>query len=367
MTSEVVYFLRELVRVKSFSGDEGELASLIKEELGRIGIDRVWTDEVGNVIAEIRGGDNGLLLFDAHMDTVPEGDLRNWRRDPFSADVVEGHVYGRGSVDMKGGLAAMVHSTSLVGEEDADLVYAFVVHEEDQEGFGIRHVIDSLGKRPDLVVLGEPTSLNLSRGHRGRAEVLVTLMGRTAHSSMPELGENCLHKICAYLSELRDLEMNSHPLLGEGSVEPVDVEVSPGTIPVIPDRCMILLDRRTVPGETKEYVEAQLGGRVVRRRLRCYTGYEEDVEAWFPAWVNEDPSLGGLARILGGELMVWRFGTDGSYTAGEAGIPTIGYGPGNQEMAHQPNEMVPIKEVERAVKGYAEIVRWFSSLRRTSR
>ncbi len=366
MTSEVVSFLRELVRVKSLSGDEGELASLIKEELSRIGVDSVWTDEVGNVIAEIRGGGSGLLLFDAHMDTVPEGDLRNWGRDPFSADVVEGCVYGRGSVDMKGGLAAIVHSASLVGEEDVDLVYAFVVHEEDQEGFGVRHVIDSLDRRPDLVVLGEPTSLNLARGHRGRAEVLVTLRGKTAHSSMPELGENCLHKFCSYLSELRDMEMNSHPLLGEGSVAPVKVEVSPGMIPVIPDTCSILLDRRTVPGETKEYVEAQLRGSVVRRRLRCYTGYEEDVEAWFSAWVNEDPSLGELARILEGELMVWRFGTDGSYTAGEAGIPTIGYGPGNQEMAHQPNEMVPIKEVERAVKRYAEIVRWFSSLRRTS-
>ncbi|HDI73471.1 MAG TPA: YgeY family selenium metabolism-linked hydrolase [Candidatus Korarchaeota archaeon] len=361
MASQVVSFLRELVRVKSLSGDEGELASLIKEELDRIGVDRVWTDEVGNVIAEIRGGGDGLLLFDAHMDTVPEGDLRNWRRDPFSADVVEGRVYGRGSVDMKGGLAAMVYSASMVGEEDVDLVYAFVVHEEDQEGFGVRHVIDALDERPDLVVLGEPTSLNLAKGHRGRAEVLVTLRGKTAHSSMPELGENCLHKICVYLSKLRDLEMNSHPLLGEGSVAPVNVEVSPGMVPIIPDRCSVLLDRRTVPGETKEYVEAQLEGSVVKRRLKCYTGYEEEVEAWFPAWVNEDPSLMDLAGRLRSELMIWRFGTDGSYTAGEAGIPTVGYGPGDPEMAHRPNEMVSVREVEKAVEGYVEIVRWFSS------
>ncbi len=359
--SEVVSFLRELVKTRSLSGDEGELASLIREELGRVGVDRAWTDEVGNVIAELRGGGSSLLLFDAHMDTVPEGDLGNWRRDPFSADLIGDHVYGRGSVDMKGGLAALIHSISEVRESDLDVVYAFVVHEEDQEGFGIRHAIDSLDKRPDLVVLGEPTSLNLARGHRGRAEVIVSFRGRTAHSSMPELGENCLPKLCAYLSKLQDMRMNSHPLLGSGSVAPVDVKVSPGMVPVIPDRCSVLLDRRTVPDETKEYVETQLGGNVVKRRLKCYTGYEEDVEAWFPAWVNESPSLGELAHMLGADLIVWRFGTDGSYTAGEAGIPTIGYGPGDQEMAHQPNEMVPIKEVERAVRGYAEIVRWFLS------
>ncbi len=360
-------FLRELVRTRSFSGDEGELASLIRDELRRVGVDRVWIDEAGDVIAEVRGVGSGLVVFDAHMDTVPEGDAKNWRRDPFSADLVEGCVYGRGAVDMKGGLAAIVHSIAEVGETDLDLVYAFVVHEEDHEGFGIRHVIEALGRKPDLVVLGEPTSLNLARGHRGRAEVLVTLEGRTAHSSMPELGDNCLHRLCTYLSELRDSRMASHPLLGEASAAPVNVEVSPGLIPVIPDRCDVLIDRRTVPGETREDVESQLRGRVVTRRLRCYTGYEEDVEAWFPAWVNEDPSLPELARRLGSDLMVWKFGTDGSYTAGEARIPTIGYGPGDQEMAHRPNEMVPIKEVERAVKGYAEIVAWSSSnLPRTS-
>lgn len=361
MSPRVIDFLQRLIRIRSLSGEEGELAGVVREELLRVGVDHAWIDPLGNVVAEVTGSGEGLILFDAHMDTVPAGDAVNWRRDPYSGDLVDGHVYGRGSVDMKGGLAAMVHSIELVGEQEPDLIYAFVVHEEDQEGFGVRHVIESLGRRPDLVVLGEPTSLNLARGHRGRAEVLVELRGKTAHSSMPELGESCLEKVCSYLSGLKALEMPHHPLLGPASVAAVNVEVHPGVIPVIPDTCRILLDRRTLPGETREGVSSQLGGVIVKRRLRCYTGYEEEVEAWFPAWVNEDPSLSSLAERLKSELMIWRFGTDGSYTAGEAGIPTIGYGPGDQEMAHRPNEMVSVREVEKAVEGYVEIVRWFSS------
>ncbi len=360
MPSDVVNFLQRLVRVRSLSGEEVDLAGLVKDELSSVGVDYVWTDEVGNVIAKVSGNGKGPILFDAHMDTVPEGDLANWKRDPFSGDLINGYVYGRGSVDMKSGLAAIVHSIKLVKEGFPDLVYAFVVHEEDQEGFGIRHVIESLG-RPKLVILGEPTSLNLARGHRGRAELVVELKGKTAHSSMPELGKNCLDALCDYMSELKGMSIPTHPILGSASIAAVNVEVSPGVIPVIPDKCRLLLDRRTLPGESRENLERQLRGAIVKRVLRCYTGYKEEVEAWFPAWINEDPNLVELAEKLDAKVMIWRFGTDGSYIAGELGIPTIGYGPGDQEMAHRPNEMVSIGEVERAVKGYAEITEWFSS------
>ncbi len=360
MASDMVSFLQRLVRTRSLSGEEGSLAGLVKDEISSLGVDQVWIDELGNVVAKVSGTGEGPILFDAHMDTVPEGDLANWKKDPFSGELVNGHIYGRGSVDMKGGLAAIAYSIKLVKEGFPDIIYAFVVHEEDHEGFGVRHVIGSLANKPELVILGEPTSLNLARGHRGRAELIVEMKGKTAHSSMPELGENCLDLMCDYLRELKSMKMPRHPILGSASVAPVNVEVSPGIIPIIPDRCQLLLDRRTLPGESREYLERQLGGTIVRRRLRCYTGYEEEVEAWFPAWINEDPSLGKLAEKLGADIITWRFGTDGSYTAGELGIPTLGYGPGDQEMAHRPNEMVDVKEVERAVKGYAEIVQWLS-------
>jgi len=355
----VIKFLSDLIKEPSPPGEEGGVASIIKEEISRLGVDEVRIDHIGNVIARVERSGDRLILLDAHMDTVPAGDRGAWRRDPFSGEVVNGHVYGRGSVDTKGSLAAMVYSIPLLSERGPDLVYAFVVHEEDHEGFGVRHVINSMEK-PDLVILGEPTSLNIARGHRGRAEVLVEFRGRAAHSSMPELGVNCLYELCEYLEELKGIEMPSHPLLGSASVSPVRVDVSPGLIPMIPDYCALLLDRRTLPGESREYVEGQLRGRVVRRVLRCYTGYEEEVEAWFPAWINEGPLVSRLASELGAGIMIWRFGTDGSHTAGEAGIETIGYGPGDQEAAHRPDEMVRVDEVERATRGYAKIVNSFS-------
>jgi len=352
----VIRFLSDLIKEPSLSGEEGEVASIIKEEISKLGVDYVRIDHVGNVIAKVERSGDGLILLDAHMDTVPAGDRGAWRKDPFSGEIMDEYVYGRGSVDTKGSLAAIVHSIPLLSERGPDLFYAFVVHEEDHEGFGVRHAIDSIGRRPDLVILGEPTSLNIARGHRGRAEVLVEFRGRTAHSSMPELGVNCLDELCEYLGELKRIEMPSHPLLGPASVSPIRVDVSPGLIPMVPDYCALLLDRRTLPGEGKSDIERQLRGRVIRKVVRCYTGYEEEVEAWFPAWVNEGPLVDRLASELGADIILWRFGTDGSHTAGEAGIETIGYGPGDQEAAHRPDEMVRVDEVERAVKGYAKIV-----------
>ncbi|MDW8036021.1 MAG: M20/M25/M40 family metallo-hydrolase, partial [Candidatus Korarchaeum sp.] len=356
----LVDFLRELVRTRSLPGEERELAGLVREELLKLGVDSVRIDHAGNVVAWVRRSGEGLVLLDAHMDTVPEGS--DWLRDPLSGDIVNGYVYGRGSVDMKGGLAAIVYSVPLVSEEGSDLVYAFVVHEEDQEGFGVRQVISSLHKLPDLVIIGEPTSLNLARGHRGRAEVIVELRGRSSHSSMPELGDNCLERACEYLTYLRSIELPSHGVLGRATVAPVRIDANPGLVPVVPDRCTLLLDRRTVEGESKESIEEQLKGKILRKEVRCYTGYGEEVEAWFPAWLNKDPSLLKLAERLGGELITWRFSTDGSYTAGELGIPTIGFGPGDQEMAHRSDEMVPLEEVGRAAELYPEILRWFHEL-----
>ncbi len=352
----VIKFLSDLVKEPSLSGEEGEIASIVKEEISKLGVDEVRIDRVGNVIARIERSGDCLILLDAHMDTVPAGDREAWRRDPFSGEIVDGHVYGRGSVDTKGSLAAIVHSIPLLSERGPDLVYAFVVHEEDHEGFGVRHAMNSIGSRPDLVIIGEPTSLNIARGHRGRAEVLVEFRGRAAHSSMPELGVNCLDELCEYLRELNKIEMPSHPLLGSASVSPIRVDVSPGLIPMIPDYCTLLLDRRTLPGESKSDIEEQLRGRIVRKIVKCYTGYEEEAEAWFPAWINEEPFINRLASELGADVILWRFGTDGSHTAGETGISTIGYGPGDQEVAHRPDEMIRIDEVERAVKGYAKIV-----------
>jgi len=355
------------VQTPSLSGEEDEVAGLIREEMNSLGFDRTWTDRAGNVGGLIRGSGAGpVVVLEGHMDTVPPGRAEEWGVDPFSGEVRDGWLYGRGSVDMKGAIAAMVHSASLLKSPNADVYMAFVVHEEDQEGFGIRVFLEEAGIKPNLVVLGEATRLNVAVGHRGRVEIMLSARGRTAHSSMPDLGDSALYKLVEALVRLRGIseELPEHEVLGRSSAAPVAIRCSPGVIPVIPDSCEALLDYRMVPGETLESILSRMRSlrpgveaSVVTKTIRCYTGLEERVRAYFPAWYMPSEFAELVAGELGGELMTWRFGTDGSHTAGEAGILTIGYGPGDETLAHRPNERVRVADLRAAAKGYAKIVR----------
>jgi len=361
---DLTSFCRALIGTESPSGEEGEVAKIIADEMNKLGFDRVEIDGVGNVIGIIEGYSDSTIVFDGHMDTVGPGNLDSWQVDPFSAEIIDDWIVGRGAVDMKGSIAAMIYSASKLKEVRNNLYYVFVVHEEDQEGFGIKYFLEERKIKPDLVVLGEATGLKVAVGHRGRVELLLKIYGRASHSSMPDLGENALLEGCRVLLKIRENQytLPSHPVLGRASIAPVAMKCSPGEIPVIPDCCEILLDRRTIPGESKEDIISWLKGFVqkgeiqVRRKLvKCYTGYKQEVEGYFPAWYMNGPFARRVAKLLGTEITVWRFSTDGAYTAGEAGLRTIGYGPGNQELAHCPNERISLKNLIKSVDGYVKI------------
>lgn len=358
---DAVEILIELVRTKSLSGEEREIAGIIKDRMEDAGVDSVRIDRLGNVIAEIKGGGRGRIMFEGHMDHVPEGKMESWNVNPYSGEIIDGRLYGRGSVDMKSSIAAMISAASRMKELEDDIYFAFVVHEEDQEGFGIRHVIEDCNIRPDIVILGEPTDLNVAIGHRGRAEIIMRAKGLSCHSSMPEEGDNALLNIIDSISKIEKLELKSHPLLGRGTITPVNINCTPGIIPVIPEECIALLDLRFVPGDDVDEIlrkisSDKVSAQVSRRRIRCYTGYEEDVLALFPSWIYDGEISYRALRILPqASRVVWRFGTDGSYTAGIAGIPTIGYGPGDERLAHKPGENVEIDKVRRAVDGYLSL------------
>ncbi|HDM92549.1 MAG TPA: YgeY family selenium metabolism-linked hydrolase [Candidatus Korarchaeota archaeon] len=365
---DLAKFCSKLIQTPSMSGEEKEVAVLIRDEMNSLGFDRTWIDEAGNVAGLLSGSGAGpTIVLEGHMDTVPPGRLEEWKVPPFSGALIDGWIYGRGAADMKGAIASMVYSATKLGEIDSDVYMVFVVHEEDQEGFGIRHFVQREGLRPDLVVIGEATKLNIAVGHRGRVEVRLRAEGRTAHSSMPQLGESALEKMIDALVRLRTLskEFPEHPVLGRSTVAAVAISCSPGQIPVIPDVCEALLDYRLVPGETLEEVLGRLSSlvaglhaEVVKRTLRCYTGLEAEVTAYFPAWYQPSTLAQELARTLNADVTVWKFGTDGSYTAGEAGFATVGYGPGDEALAHRPNERVSIRDLELAVAGYSKIVLW---------
>ena len=355
--------LTGLVRIPSFSGEEGAAADFLLRTLKTFC--DVELGPGGAVVGELRRGKGPTLLLTGHLDTVPPGDEGAWSVPPFSGEIREGRLYGRGAVDMKGAIAAQVAGAAqALAEIRGTLLFAYVTHEETAEGVVLGRVLDRLS-RPDLVILGEPTDLRLGIGHRGRAVLAVEARGRTAHASMPELGDNAIQRLMTALPRLLSLPLPRDPMLGKATITPVSVSSSPGG-PVVPDHCTLLLDRRLVRGERPDsvlslYKELDLGVEVgiAQEELTAYTGERLRVEEFFPAWLMDpqDPWVVRAQAALGNvPLKVWRFSTDGVESCGRRGIPTVGYGPGDERLAHQPDEHLPVSDLEAAVTGYRRLI-----------
>jgi len=385
---DVIYYARRFVQIPSLSGEERELALFVRDVLKDFGLDEVYIDELGDVVGFVKGRSlHPLVVLEGHMDHVSPGNLKLWERPPYSAEVIDGKIFGRGTVDMKSSLAAMVFAAKDVSsrEHEGTLALCFVVHEETIEGTAIGHVIErEIKEKPDLVVLGEATNLNLGVGHRGRAVIKVELSGRTAHASMPELGLNALHaasKLVTYVEEELNPNLPFHEKLGRATITTISLDASPKAGPQIPDRSEILFDRRMTLGETENEVVEPLKKRVdelvsegavldgkayiLEEDVKCWTGKKLKAKDFFPSWLTKETrivqkALKSLRKVgLKAETHVWRFSTDGVYTYGLRGIPTLGLGPGDEALAHQPNEHVHVRAVEKAVEAYVAIVESF--------
>ncbi len=353
-------FLKRLVSTPSLSGRERRVAEIIAVEMEELGYE-VEVDEMGNVIG--RRGDGGrLILFDGHMDHVEPGSPDRWSHPPYGAEVVDGALYGRGAVDMKGGLAALIYGCS-IPDVEGEIIVSCVVHEETVEGVATKHIIEGLGKRPYAAVICEPSDLKLSLGQRGRCVLRASTRGVTSHASMPELGVNAIYEMIPLLQRIRELKLPRHPILGAGSIAVTDIRCSPGSGPIIPDLCTITIDRRLIPGERVEKVVEEIKGlatgvevELAEEEYTCYTGYKMRVREYFPGWITPldhwltEESLKALEEVFGHrpETTVWRFSTDGVATAGELGVPSIGFGPGDPSLAHQPDEHISLRDVEMA-------------------
>ena len=372
---EQIKLLRNIIKSRSLSGEEGDVADLIKKKMEELDYDRVTTDEFGNVLGLIGEGSPQLML-EAHMDTVEAGDEKNWELEPYSGDLRDGLVYGRGAVDMKGPLSSMIFGAAnakrRADEYAGSVAVACVVHEETMEGAAIEGLI-SKETKPDLVVLGEPSGLDLCIGHRGRAVVNLNVGGKSAHASMPHLGRNAVLDLIDVIDSLRNKELGSDRRLGRETMALVDISCSPGGGPVIPDRASAQLDfrigRNTNEEEVINFVQESIEdlpkitgeAEIPEITLRCYTGKDLTYPFFFPAWYCYEENLIKKAKnaidfIPDTNVRTWGFSTDGIYTAGKANIPTIGFGPGDETLAHQPNERISIEELELATKGYEKLL-----------
>ncbi len=381
----VIVLCQTLIRQKSNSGQEDAVVSRMKQAFHAMGYDDVVVDSYGSILGRIRGKKPGkAILLDGHIDTVPVPDESKWTHAPYGGELSAGRIYGRGTSDMKGAVAAMMSAAAFfaadMNKEFAGEIYVSgVVHEECFEGLAARSVSKQI--KPDYVVIGEASELNLKRGQRGRAEIVLETFGKPAHSANPNAGINAVYKMAELIREVRNLPCPRHPVLGEGILELTDLKSSPYPgASVVPDYCRATYDRRLLTGETKESVLKPLRELIeaikakdpqfeARAALaadlqRCYTGEQIGGERFFPAWLlAEDDefaqkALAGLREAgLHPEITQYSFCTNGSHYAGEAGIRTIGFGPSRESLAHTIDEYIEVDQLLRATRGYYGILK----------
>ncbi|SHK01374.1 YgeY family selenium metabolism-linked hydrolase [Desulforamulus aeronauticus] len=382
---ELIELCQELLRQQSYSGEEGKVVKSISEAFQKMGFDDYFVDSYGNVIGHIKGNKPGkTILFDGHIDTVPVPDDSKWLHAPFGGELVDGKIYGRGASDMKGAVSAMIAAAAYFAEDSqrdfaGDIYVAGVVHEEIFEGIAARKISEAV--QPDYVVIGEASELNLKRGQRGRAEIVVETFGKPAHSANPEKGINAVLKMSKLIDRIQGLDTPEQEVLGKGILVLTDIKSSPYPgASVVPDHCRATYDRRLLVGETPESVLAPIKALIAEMEKqdpefkarasfavgteRCYTGEIIEGERFFPGWLYDEQdelvqaALKGLREVgLNPEVTHYSFCTNGSHYAGEKGIKTIGFGPSRENLAHTIDEYIEVDQLCKGAAGYYAIIK----------
>ncbi|HYR07344.1 MAG TPA: M20/M25/M40 family metallo-hydrolase, partial [Longimicrobium sp.] len=320
----------------------------------------------------------------SHMDVVDAGDAEGWEYDPWGGVVANGCLHGRGTMDVKGQLALQVYAAArFVDERPAgDIRLVFTVFEE-KGGWGMMHHMETLDVRPGAVILGEATGCDLCTGHRGHAELAVEIHGLAAHASAPERGCNPNHALPYVMLALRELAAAQprDPVLGRATLTPTVVETWPKSGNVIPDRVRVTLDMRVLPGWNEDEAVAELRGLLAERvpemaglrvevvpgrvTHRAWTGWVDEHSNFTPGYLlpDEHPvveaAAAALRQALGTTPAIrqWKFGTDGGHSCGTHGIPTIGFAPGLETLAHTNRERLDLAQARRAYDAYPTLIR----------
>jgi putative selenium metabolism hydrolase len=379
LTDECTAFLQALIRVPAESCGEGARVARIREEMERSGFDAVEVDALGSVVGRLGSGPRSLAL-DGHIDQVGVGDPAAWEIDPFAGIIKDGIVWGRGASDQLGGFVSAVYAAKLLRRLGLVEGRGFTLHvvgsvmEEDCDGLCWRHLVEEHGLRPDMVVLTEPTSLRVHRGQRGRIELKVSTTGRSCHASMPHLGENAIYKMAPLIREIEALgeRLPSDPFLGQGTVVISKVESTSPSLNAVADSCTVYLDRRVIPTDTHASTMAEISTlpsfaaagakvEVLEYEATAYTGKVYGQEKFFPAWVLPEEhalvqaSAAAAAHGMARPAVIdrWVFSTNGVATMGTYGIPSVGFGPGEEAHAHTVRDQMRIADLTAAMAVYA--------------
>jgi len=387
--AELTTFMQDIIRIPSLSSQEGAVVERIREEMVKLDFDEVTVDPMGNLIGRIGSGPR-VIALDGHVDTVDVGDRSLWDREPLSGDIEDGILYGRGTSDMKGGVASSVYAGALIKKrgipDDVTLYVTATVQEEDCDGLCWQYIAKEDGIRPELVVITEPTSLRVYRGHRGRMEMQVHTSGISCHGSAPERGVNAVYKMAGIIADIESLNERLEPRepLGKGTVTISEIRSTSPSLCAVADGCTIHLDRRLTIDETEETAVAEIEAlpsvqaadatvTVLDYAVPSYTGLTYPTRKYYPTWELPEDAAGTQAALaahlnafdVDAEVGFWVFSTNAVATAGMLGIPTIGFGPGHEKFAHAPNEQVEIEHLVRCSAFYTALVDEFAKMEAT--
>ena len=367
--------LSKITKIKSLSGEEKSVVTLIKGMMEEAGFDEVKIDGLGNVIGRIGNGKK-VIAIDGHIDTVDLGNLDAWEFDPLGGEIKDGFVHGRGTADQSGGPAAFITSGRILKElgiqNDVTVYFTATVLEEDCDGLCWKYIVEEDKIKPDCAIVTEPTNLNIYRGHRGRMEIEVSFYGLSAHGSAPERGKNAIYMASKAALEIEKLneQLAADPFLGKGTVTISEFVSSSPSLCAVSDYAKIHLDRRLTWGEDKDLalnqVKEIVKGMNAKVELLNYektsfTGLNYGMEKYYPTWkIDENhPVIQNGIKAFESlfakkpKIDKWTFSTNGVMINGMYKIPVIGFGPGNEELAHAPNEKVPIDHLVKASAFYA--------------
>lgn len=374
---DMVTFLRDLIAIPSESCQEEGVIQRIKAEMEKVGFDEVIIDPMGNILGRVGKGPR-VIAMDAHIDTVGVGSLQEWEFDPFQGKLENGIIYGRGASDQTAAMASMVYAGKAIKEmglgEEFTVWMVGSVQEEDCDGLCWQYIINEVGLKPEMVIITEPTNLNIYRGHRGRMEIRVTTRGVSCHGSAPERGVNAVTKMAPIIQGIDALNarLKDDPFLGKGTICVSYIECATPSLCAVPDKCEIHLDRRLTAGEDKELAVRQVKEVceaagvpdaevwILNYDVPSYTGLVYPIEKYYPTWVLPQDHAGVTASVeafralFGQEPKVdkWTFSTNGVSIMGLHGIPCVGFGPANEVYAHTVQDQVPVEHLVKAAEFY---------------
>jgi putative selenium metabolism hydrolase len=377
MADDLLGFARELVRIKSYSGQEEQIARFIAAKMSALGFDEVKIDRYGNVLGRV--GDGGrVILFDSHTDTVTVTDEELWQVPPFSGEIVDGYLWGRGSVDMKSGLAASIYAAAAAkrqGMLSGKTVYvSCTVDEEYCDGEGLKHVLEACSARPDFAVICEPSANQIATGHKGKAQIIIRTTGISAHGSAPEKGLNAIYEMAEIIQRVEQTNLELMQKGGKtGTLVLSQISSTSVSLNAVPSACEIYLDRRMAVGETEQTIRDEMD-RIIRGKnaiweigtlhRKTWTGEELTYEPLHPAWeitLNHELSRAFIVastKTFGQspeKFEFWDFSTNAVATV-RLGIPTIGFGPGEHKLAHMRDEKCETRQIVHACAVYTGVI-----------